>query len=171
MPAPTDPFPNFVPHAGALADQVDARFSTLYKALDRGQVGGGLDPASIKDGIVVPALTVVDAYQSVALGNGLAGFTLEFYKDLMGLVRIKRKPYIPGVAVTVTAGGTFCTIPSGFRPGILSHGRWEYFNPPTNASGYGWFSIDTSGVMVAGPGVTTPTTAHIILQGAWKAEN
>lgn len=168
MAAPVDPFPNFVPHAVADADQVDARFLALFNALDKTKVG--LDAASIKNGIVVPALTVVDAYQSVALGNGLSGFTLEFYKDLMGMVRIKRKPYLPG-ATTVTAGGTFCTIPSGFRPGILSHGRFEYFIPGTGGSNYGWFSVDTAGVMVAGPGGSLGAGNHVILQGAWKAEN
>jgi hypothetical protein len=51
MPVPSDPF-NFVNGATADADQVDARFLELYKALNPAIVG--LDSANVQDGGLLP---------------------------------------------------------------------------------------------------------------------
>jgi hypothetical protein len=48
MPAPVDPFPDFVPHTLADADAIDQRFARLYAALDAAQAG--LDAASMAAG-------------------------------------------------------------------------------------------------------------------------
>lgn len=55
MPAPVDPFPDFVNNVDlADGDKVDARFLALYRALNKAVVG--LDRNSIQDGEIITQL-------------------------------------------------------------------------------------------------------------------
>jgi hypothetical protein len=54
-PVPVDPYPDFVPHTPALADQVDARFKKLYDTLN--PAVAGLDDTNVKTGGLWPAVT------------------------------------------------------------------------------------------------------------------
>lgn len=145
MAAPVDPFPNFVPAALADGDQVDARFAALYTALDRSKPSGGLDAASIKDGILVQGLTVMDAWQSVSL---VFGGSLEFYKDLLSMVHFKPKTF-PLPVATYPAGTVLATLPAGFRPGVTSV---IHFMQVLSASGLGagHLYLNTAGQLSVG---------------------
>lgn len=173
MAAPVDPFPNFVPAALTDGDQVDARFTALFVALDRSKPSGGLDAASIQDGIVVPGLTVVDPWQALTLGGAgpWSPTTLEFYKDLMGIVRIKPKGYAVFSGFSVPSGTVIATLPAGYRPGVTSYIRFLYVQVGGPSSGYGWCSVSTAGVITQGSPMSATTTFTLAFAGNFRAEN
>jgi hypothetical protein len=168
MAAPVNPFPNYVPAALTDGDQIDASFATLYNALDRSKVG--LDAASVKDGMLVPALLVIDPWQSVTLGGPTwSPNTLEFYKDSMSIVRIKPKAYV--VSGSDVANAVLATLPAGWRPGVTSYIRYVATNG-ANGIGTGSMSIDTAGVIRAlGTGVGPANPNIRIVGGVFRAEN
>lgn len=171
MAAPVDPFPNFVPAALADGDQVDARFTALFTALDRSKVSGGLDAASIKDGIVVPGLTVIDPFQSLAVA-GFSGWSIDFHKDLMGITRIRRKAFVAAGGVALTNGATLFTLPVGYRPGVLSVLRLEFYIPAGGGSQNSYCAVTTGGVVTYEGTTATPSAGNVLLvNGHFKAEN
>lgn len=68
MPAFDDPYPNFVPHEIAYADQVDARISVLYGAL-----AGNLDDENLANGAVTTPILADEAVTDDKLGDELSG--------------------------------------------------------------------------------------------------
>lgn len=166
MAAPVDPFPNFVPAALADGDQVDARFTTLYNALDRTKVG--LDAFSIKNAIVVQGLLSLDAWQSVAFTAGSwSPNSLEFYKDPFGIVRFKPKRYAitnPGINTQVAL------LPAGYRPGVTSYLGVHNGNG-TTGWGYYSLSVSTAGVVsTTAQGLASGTVLDLAF-AEFRAEN
>jgi hypothetical protein len=80
MPAPVDPFPDFVPHTLANADSIDARFSALFAALDAARAG--LDAASMAPGYN----PVVSPQQRLGMRFGTTALTIPNGSSVASLV-------------------------------------------------------------------------------------
>lgn len=169
MPAPTDPydFQNLVTIIDA--NLVNARFRRLFDALNKAVIG--LDATSFKDGAFTAAkFAAAGAWQTIALtGVVWSPVNLSFYKDAMGVVRLRPEAFT--TVAEIPASATIGTLPAGYRPGVLSY--LTLWNVPGSTPE--WVSVDVDGTMKyvgGGQGVGGGQIAGTqVFNGNFKAEN
>lgn len=128
MPAPVDPWPNFINGTTvADGDQVDQRFKALYDALDPSQAG--IDSSMIRDGAIATVDLADGAVTSVKVADGavtsakIADATIVL-ADLAAAVVNNFVKTVGGTDHAVNFGQKTLTYSglSGILRGVVAHG-------------------------------------------------
>jgi hypothetical protein len=99
------------------------------------------------NGVTAAKIEAQQAWQTVALVNGgtCSPANLSYYKDSLGIVHIRPERFTHSAQWTI--GVTIATLPTGYRPGVLSTIGFLNDDGSLNPAQAGLLEITTAGVI------------------------
>lgn len=123
--------------------------------------------SQIVDGSVTTAkFAAQQAWQTLALGAGWSPGNLSYYKDSLGIVRVRAEVFTTGA---VAASATIATLPAGYRPGVTTYGTLNLFDSPGQAVAAYPLAVTAAGVISCPTAVGASATMFFTLH--FRGEN